>query len=90
LFILSAGSFSTCSQLIHTRFVAALASGLETRNQLRKRQEKNEFYFRLRPKKFLTGKMKHACRRKTKKQCVQKFRERARGIRIAATNRLRC
>ena len=71
----------TCSQLIHTRFVAALASGLETRNQLRKRQEKNEFYFRLRPKKFLTGKMKHACRRKTKKQCVQKFRERARGIR---------
>ena len=71
----------TCSQLIHTRFVAALASGLETRNQLRKRQEKNEFYFRLRPKKFLTGKMKHACRRKTKKRCVQKFREPARGIR---------
>jgi hypothetical protein len=43
----------TCSQLIHTSFMAALASGLETRNQLRKRQEKNEFYFRLRPKKFL-------------------------------------
>ena len=40
----------TCSQLIHTRFVAALASGLETRNQLRKRQEKNEFNFRLRQK----------------------------------------
>jgi hypothetical protein len=38
----------TCSQLIHTRFVAALASGLETRNQLRKLQEKNEFNFRLR------------------------------------------
>jgi hypothetical protein len=34
-------------------FVAALASGLETRNQLRKRQEKNEFYFRLRQKIFL-------------------------------------
>ena len=32
-------------------------------------------------KNFLTGKMKHACRRKTKKQCVQKFREPARGIR---------
>ena len=43
----------TCSQLIHTRFVAALASGLETRNQLRKRQEKNEFYFRFRQKNFL-------------------------------------
>src|SRR5204863_1470968 len=43
----------TCSQLIHTRFVAALANGLETRNQLRKRQEKNEFNFRLRQKIFL-------------------------------------
>jgi hypothetical protein len=43
----------TCSQLIHMRFVAALASGLETRNQLRKRQEKNEFYFQLRKKNFL-------------------------------------
>ena len=43
----------TCSQLIHRRFVAALASGLETRNQLRKRQEKNEFYFQLHPKNFL-------------------------------------
>src|SRR6266511_206910 len=45
--------FQTCSQLIHTRFVVVLASGLETRNQLRKRQEKNEFYFRLRQKNFL-------------------------------------
>jgi hypothetical protein len=45
----------TCSQLIHTRFVVVLASGLETRNQLRKRQEKNEFYFQLRQKNFLDG-----------------------------------
>ena len=43
----------TCSQLIHTRFVAALASGLETRNQSRKRQEKNELIFDYDPKKFL-------------------------------------
>ena len=64
--------FQTCSQLIHTRFVVVLASGLETRNQLRKRQEKNEFNFRLRPKIFLTGKMKHACRRENKKQCVER------------------
>jgi len=35
------------------RFMAAPASGLETRNQLRKRQEKNEFYFRLRQENFL-------------------------------------
>ena len=68
--------FQTCSQLIHTRFVAALASGLETRNQLRKRQEKNEFNFRLRQKISLTEKMKHACRRKRKKRCVKKFRAR--------------
>jgi hypothetical protein len=39
------------------RFVAALASGLETRNQLRNPQEKNEFNFRFRQKIFLTGKM---------------------------------
>ena len=55
----------TCSQLIHMRFMAALASGLETRNQLRKRQEKNEFYFRLRPKNFLDWKNEgHVSRRK--------------------------
>jgi hypothetical protein len=34
-----------CSQLIHMRFVPVLASGLETRNRFRNRQEKNEFYF---------------------------------------------
>jgi hypothetical protein len=36
--------------------VVVLASGLETRNQLRKRQEKNEFYFQLRQKNFLDWK----------------------------------
>jgi hypothetical protein len=36
--------------------MAALASGLETRNQLRKRQEKNEFYFQLWQKNFLDWK----------------------------------
>jgi hypothetical protein len=45
----------------HT-FVVVLASGLETRNQLRKRQEKNEFYFQFHQKNFLDGKMKRACR----------------------------
>jgi hypothetical protein len=47
--------FQTCSQLIHTRLVVVLASGLETRNQLQKRQEKNEFYFQLWRKNFLDG-----------------------------------
>jgi hypothetical protein len=37
--------FQKCSQLIHMRFVPALASGLETRNLFQNRQEKNEFYF---------------------------------------------
>jgi hypothetical protein len=88
-FLLSEVS-QTCSQLIHTRFVAALASGLETRNQLRKRQEKNEFYFRLRQKIFLTKKMEHAGRRETKKQCVEKISRANRdGFGIAATNKLR-
>ena len=64
-----------CSQLIHTSFMAALASGLETRNQLRKRQEKNQFYFRLRQKNFLTGKMKHACRRENRNSVSKNFRE---------------
>jgi len=35
--------------------VVVLASGLETRNQLRKRQEKNEFNFQLRQKNSLDG-----------------------------------
>ena len=47
----------TCSQLIHTHFVVVLASGLETRNRLRKRQEKNEFNFQLGQKNFLTEKL---------------------------------
>jgi len=56
--------------------MAALASGLETRNHLRKRQEKNEFYFQLREEIFLTEKMKRACRRESNKQCVeQNFRK---------------
>ena len=56
---LSCSSFSLlgvsqkCSQLIHMRVVASLASGLEIRNQLRNRQEKNEFYFQLQRKNFL-------------------------------------
>ncbi len=63
----------TCSQLIHTRFVAALASRLETRNQLRKRQEKNEFKFRLRQKNFLDWKNEARVSARKQKQCVEKL-----------------
>ena len=73
-FLLSEVS-QTCSQLIHTCFVVFLAGGLETRNQLRKRQEKNEFNFRLGQKIFLTGKMRHACRRENRNSVSKNFRE---------------
>jgi hypothetical protein len=66
----------TCSQLIHTPFGASLASGLETRNQLRKRQEKNEFNFQLQPKKFLDGKKKRACRLENRNSVWKNFRAR--------------
>jgi uncharacterized protein involved in type VI secretion and phage assembly len=65
----------TCSQLIHTRFVVILASGLETRNQLRKRQEKNEFNFRLRQKNLLDWEKKHACRRENRNRVSKNFAE---------------
>lgn len=72
-FLLSEVS-QTCSQLIHTRFMAALASGLETRNQLRKRQEKNEFYFQLRQKDFLDwGNEARRSSRKEETVCRKNF-----------------
>jgi hypothetical protein len=64
----------TCSQLIHTRFLVVVASGLETRNQLRKRQEKNEFNFQLRQKNFLDWENKQACRRENRNRAPKKFR----------------
>jgi hypothetical protein len=48
------------------RFVPALASGLETRNPLQNRQEKNEFYFSSPKKFFLTKKRNARVRGKTK------------------------
>jgi hypothetical protein len=77
----------TCSQLIHTRFVAALASGLETRNQLRKRQEKNEFYFQLRQKDFLDwGNEARRSSRKEETVCRKNFVSQPRRILNRRTN----
>ena len=53
LFILAAGSFSNMFTTYSHMLCGCPRQRLETRNQLRKRQEKNEFYFRLRPKKIL-------------------------------------
>ena len=53
LFIRAAGNFSNMFTTYSHTLVVVLASGLETRNQLRKRQEKNEFYFQLRQKNSL-------------------------------------
>ena len=81
----------TCSQLIHTRFVAALASGLRLEISCESDKKKMNFIFDYEKKIFLTGKMTHACRRETKKQCVEKISRANRdGFGIAATNRLRC
>jgi hypothetical protein len=67
--------FQTCSQLIHTRFVAALASGLRLEISCESDKKKMNFIFNYDKKLFLTEKMKCACRRETKKQCAKKFRE---------------
>jgi hypothetical protein len=58
---------------LFTRFVVVLASWLETRNQLRKRQEKNEFNFELQQKKFLTGKRSARLHLKTETVCQKNF-----------------
>ena len=55
-------------------FMVALASGLETRNQLRKRQEKNEFYFQFLKKNSLDGKKKRAWRLENANSVSKKFR----------------
>jgi hypothetical protein len=78
-----------CSQLIHMHFMATLASGLETRNQRRNRQEKNEFYFQSRRKNFLTKKMRRACRsEKIETACLGKFfcEPSRNAFEVAATN----
>jgi hypothetical protein len=58
------------------RFVLVLASGLETRNPSQNRQEKNEFYFLVAQKFFLTKKRKRACPRENKKiDCSLTYRD---------------
>jgi hypothetical protein len=85
---MSEGS-QTCSQLIHTRFVIFLASGLETRNQVRKRQEKNEFIFNYDQKNFLDWEMKHACRCENRNSASKKIAQpKPPAFKIAAANRL--
>jgi len=65
--------FQTCSQLIHTRFVAALASGLRLEIRCESDKKKMNFIFNYAKKIFLTGKMKRACGHQNKKQCVEKI-----------------
>ena len=70
---------------VHNLFTHALwlpsPAGLRLEISCESDKKKMNFIFDYDKKIFLTGKMKHACRRKTKKQCVRKFREPARGIR---------
>ena len=66
----------TCSQLIHMRFVAALASGLRLEISCESDKKKMNLIFGYDKKFPLTEKMKHASRRKRKKRCVKKSRAR--------------
>jgi hypothetical protein len=80
-----------CSQLIHTSFMAASPAGLRLEISCESDKKKMNFIFDYDKKIFLTGKMKHACRRETKKQCVEKISRANRDrFGIVATNRLRC
>ena len=53
LFILAAGNFSNMFTTYSHTLCGCPRQRLETRNPLRKRQEKNEFYFQLRQENFL-------------------------------------
>jgi hypothetical protein len=53
LFILAVGNFSNMFTTYSHTLCGCPRQRLETRNPLRKRQEKNEFYFQLRQKNFL-------------------------------------
>ena len=86
-----AGVSQTCSQLIHTRFVAALASGLRLEISCESDKKKMNLIFNYDKKFPLTEKMKHACRRKRKKRCVKKSRARQpRRIRNRRNEQTRC
>jgi hypothetical protein len=62
--------------------VVFFAGGLETRNQLRKRQEKNEFNFQLRQKNFLDWENEaRVPSRKQETVCKKKFVSQPRRIR---------
>jgi len=74
LFILAAGSFSNMFTTYSHTLYGCPRQRLETRNQLRKRQEKNEFKFRLRQKNFLDWKNEARVSAEKQKQCVEKFR----------------
>ena len=66
LFILAGKSLSEMFTAYSHAHCPVLASGLETRNPFKKRQEKNDFYFLGREKIFLTKKKKRACPRENK------------------------
>jgi len=66
LFILAGKSLSEMFTTYSHAHCPVLASGLETRNPFKNRQEKNEFYFLGREKIFLTKKRKRACPRENK------------------------
>jgi hypothetical protein len=79
---------------VHNLFTHALwlpsPAGLRLEISCESDKKKMNFIFDYDKKIFLTGKMEHAGRRETKKQCVEKISRANRdGFGIAATNKLR-
>ena len=69
--------------------MVVLASWLETRNQLEKRQEKNEFNFQFRQKNFLDGKNEARISVKTEELRRKKFMQgKPLAFGITATNQI--
>ena len=78
---------------VHNLFTYALwlpsPAGLRLEIRCESDKKKMNFIFDYDQKIFLTEKMKHVCRRETKKQCVENISRANRdGFGIAATNRL--
>ena len=78
---------------VHNLFTHALwlpsPAGLRLEISCESDKKKMNFIFNYGQKIFLTEKMKHVCRRETKKQCVENISRANRdGFGIAATNRL--
>jgi hypothetical protein len=73
LFILVAGNFSNMFTTYSHVLYGCPRQGLRLEISCESDKKKMNFIFDYDQKIFLTGKMKHACHRENKKQCVENF-----------------